>query len=544
MQSIIPLIMTTVSTSYVPYEVLVIHNKDELNGHSNFYPRNDDIYHYYKPSTVISSSYIPEPMPAVSQVIFDDDNSTAIADDTEMFLSDIFMEDDDAMTTLTNFVHEEEEEIYSDPLMFLLQQHHQCDERTHACHQVNAYAAMVAKRSVVTAVPPVISMKSYDQIRATQPYASLSSMLNTSGVTNSYYNPPVTSTPVFDIVSHDLRHNSYEARMSPINPLVIPSDSSIITNNSISCVNTLPDGVTSDEESYSNPHKKARRSSCTTPTSSTIHPQEHVETTEANLQEQVDDAIKEFKVRQSKKRGHDYNNKSSFSKASTITLKELGITNAKNLEAEAIDAMRDFWNRQKQNQQQDSDLLSINNAISHTEAAPACNPHVQNDSFTRQDERNVMAATNNILSQNSYQDSALLDQQSLQSFESNHEEVVSVPTKTLSAYNFFFHEERDSILSTFIDTSDAIPTAATTATNNVVQQHICRNYTKEHRSLLLKDYQDRSKEKSRNRRIHRKTNGKISFATLSKLISTKWKSLCPEQKSFYHDVASINNQSC
>jgi hypothetical protein len=92
----------------------------------------------------------------------------------------------------------------------------------------------------------------------------------------------------------------------------------------------------------------------------------------------------------------------------------------------------------------------------------------------------------------------------------------TTPVRALSAYNWFFRDERDRIL------------------NGGKYE-----WTQEKQARLLASYwhQDRSKK-----RRHRKTHGKINFTTLSRLVSQRWNELNPSQKQFYRQVAAQDFQ--
>jgi hypothetical protein len=90
----------------------------------------------------------------------------------------------------------------------------------------------------------------------------------------------------------------------------------------------------------------------------------------------------------------------------------------------------------------------------------------------------------------------------------------SQPIRGLSAYNFFFRDERDRLLNGHDeDWSDC-------KKRQLLQAHWGRDRTKKRR--------------------HRKSHGQISFISLSKEISARWKKLTDEHKHFYREVASLD----
>ena len=89
---------------------------------------------------------------------------------------------------------------------------------------------------------------------------------------------------------------------------------------------------------------------------------------------------------------------------------------------------------------------------------------------------------------------------------------VEPPLRALSAYNFFFRDERDRILN-----------------------DCDHDWTENKKERLLSDHWNRDRTQKRR---HRKSHGKIDFTTLSKLISSRWKELAEDRKDFYRDVAA------
>lgn len=87
-----------------------------------------------------------------------------------------------------------------------------------------------------------------------------------------------------------------------------------------------------------------------------------------------------------------------------------------------------------------------------------------------------------------------------------------LPLRALSAYNFFFRDERDRIVhgGEYELTAD-----------------------KKKQMLAAHWFRDRTKK-----RRHRKTHGKIAFTELSRVISQRWKELDETTKAFYQQVAA------
>jgi hypothetical protein len=89
--------------------------------------------------------------------------------------------------------------------------------------------------------------------------------------------------------------------------------------------------------------------------------------------------------------------------------------------------------------------------------------------------------------------------------------------KPLSAYNYFFTEERDRIL------------------HGDGRFGIESNDARKMRLLSMHWSKDRNQ-----RRPHRRTHGKISFTNLSKHIGQKWRELSEDEKNFYKSVAKAD----
>jgi hypothetical protein len=97
--------------------------------------------------------------------------------------------------------------------------------------------------------------------------------------------------------------------------------------------------------------------------------------------------------------------------------------------------------------------------------------------------------------------------------------------KPLSAYNYFFRDERDNILNNFTNDIDPLPPPVCDFTQ-----------TKMHALLYQHWYADPIKRK----RVHRKAHGKVSFQILSKAVAKRWHDLPHEGQFFYRNVALLD----
>jgi hypothetical protein len=99
------------------------------------------------------------------------------------------------------------------------------------------------------------------------------------------------------------------------------------------------------------------------------------------------------------------------------------------------------------------------------------------------------------------------------------------PTRALTAYNFFFRDERERLLSQDAQQPDC----------GGDRPHVVfRDLSERKKHKLLSDHWNRDRTVKRR---HRKSHGKISFAELSRRISTAWNGLDESSKAFYQQVA-------
>ena len=108
------------------------------------------------------------------------------------------------------------------------------------------------------------------------------------------------------------------------------------------------------------------------------------------------------------------------------------------------------------------------------------------------------------------------------------ENAALLPIRALSAYNFFFRDERERIISCD-DGDDPLDPANLKAKRDAV------SFNEEKKKLLLTGHWFRDRTAKRR---HRKTHGKIAFTALSKVIAQAWRDIPESDKAFYREVAA------
>ena len=147
-----------------------------------------------------------------------------------------------------------------------------------------------------------------------------------------------------------------------------------------------------------------------------------------------------------------------------------------------------------------------------------------------------------------------------------------MPVRPLSAYNFFFSDERERILRDGLEGAGGEDGEGKKGTGpsdgkqdsnadgqmkvdskdkDPVKQEQQSGEKDAKRKVQKEDKEDPEKKKRRllnqhltkdrtKRRPHRKTHGKIGFTNLSKLIGKRWRQLDDEKKQYYRDIAAMD----
>ena len=141
----------------------------------------------------------------------------------------------------------------------------------------------------------------------------------------------------------------------------------------------------------------------------------------------------------------------------------------------------------------------------------------------------VNAATGlNNLTMNSDHVTAAAAAATAKSSKAPPESASQLPIRALSAYNFFFRDERERIINCD-DGDDPLDPTSLKAKRNAV------SFNEEKKKQLLTGHWFRDRTAKRR---HRKTHGKIAFTALSKVIAQAWRDLPESDKAFYRDVAA------
>lgn len=106
-----------------------------------------------------------------------------------------------------------------------------------------------------------------------------------------------------------------------------------------------------------------------------------------------------------------------------------------------------------------------------------------------------------------------------------------MPRHPLTAYNFFFSDERERILQALADGKKI---------EDMNQESVEQSLTHEEKQQKLLEHLERRREKKSKRRPHRKTHGKISFQDLAIQIGKRWRELGTKEISYYHELAEMD----
>ena len=118
------------------------------------------------------------------------------------------------------------------------------------------------------------------------------------------------------------------------------------------------------------------------------------------------------------------------------------------------------------------------------------------------------------------------------------------PRRPLSAYNYFYIDERERILQQKYEDAGTVSEATTAADpiKSVKGDNTCKDDYDIEMSDPVREMLERQKTRSNEgrRRPHRKRHGVVSFQELAKTIASRWRSLPADQVQYYRKIASFD----
>lgn len=170
------------------------------------------------------------------------------------------------------------------------------------------------------------------------------------------------------------------------------------------------------------------------------------------------------------------------------------------------------------------------------------------------------AAMRNTMMKHIEDNSQMMDSKKMSDKHKKGKRSTDMPRRPLSAYNFFFSEERERILSALPDPDEAgekkeenSKTEGKDNANEEQDESIKKEEIPSTDQDKLTEEEMKEKVASRSKRLlalreqsiskrrpHRKTHGKIGFKELVKQIGERWRSLPASEKEYYTELAKTD----
>lgn len=131
--------------------------------------------------------------------------------------------------------------------------------------------------------------------------------------------------------------------------------------------------------------------------------------------------------------------------------------------------------------------------------------------------------------------------------------ATPAPRRPLSAYNIFFSEMREAILMGKDDADEAESkedlTEDSAKADNDNDKKLPQKPVGQEKAQQPKDMEaftqnlmKKRLDKNPQKRVHRKSHGKVAFTTLAKTVGQRWRELPEEKKKKYKDLAEIDRE--